>query len=298
MNALVRAIESNIRLRPRTRDLYSKAVRMFVDFTGNQQPSSYTTAAVEAWRDRMLADGLDPATINGRIFALRSASRRYADLGGSEFAKAAQLLPVTQERNRRALSHDEARRLVGACSGDRPADLRDRAIITLALRTGCRREGIAQIDAADYQRLVLTVNLKGGRRHTLPPLDSETQTAIDGWIAWLRRCGITSGRMFRAIRSAPDLRGRWVVGGSLSGNAIYRIMCRRAAQAGVDGMYPHRCRHYFVSTARSTGWPDWYIAQYTGHASVGTLGSTYPMLDQYTSIVDAPAVAPLPSLSA
>ena len=81
-------------------------------------------------------------------------------------------LPSTHAKKSCTLTVDGVRQLLAGCAGDRPADIRDRAIITLATRTGLRRGGIAGIDLADYQppQLQLTVTLKDakGRREASP----------------------------------------------------------------------------------------------------------------------------------
>jgi integrase len=291
---LEKMIASSSRLRDTTtKGFYQRSVRGFLAFAGDN-PKHWTGAAVEAWRDDLKSRGLKPETINGRIFALRFASRRYADLGhGIDFARAAETLPTSTGKTRQAIPLDVARQILATCGFRSPADLRDRALLTLALRTGMRRGGLAKLLRSDDQDGRLTVTLKGGRRHKMPPCDEETRGALTAWYAWLDGAGAARGRIFRSLHRT--LEDRWTVGESLSEAGIYSIVVGRAQAAGAGHVHPHLFRHTFVSWARQNGWPDWYIAQWTGHRSVGTLVQTFPMLDTYTSAAD-PGVPALPSL--
>jgi len=286
MGTLVDLVQSSKRLRSETRRLYVSSVRLFEGYCGGDTAVvNANVDLVEHWRDGQLARGLNPDTINVRILALRFAAKRLADRTGDEAlaraARATELLPSVRARRACTLTVDDVSTLLTACAGDRPADIRDRAIITLATRTGLRRGGIAGIEIADYKPPRLTVTLKGGTRHTLPPLDEETIGALSAWHNWLARSGITSGRLFRGIRAQRDLYGKWVVSDSLDPQSVYRAIRERGEQAGLT-LGAHTCRHFFVTFARSVGWPDWYIAQWTGHRSSGGIASSFPMLDTYT----------------
>lgn len=297
MGPLSSLIDSSKRLRPETRRLYLSAVRGFEEFCGPNLAQA-TGETVERWRDAMVATGVTPETINVRLFALRFATRRLADLGrGVDFARAAELLPSAPQKKELNLTTEGAKKLVSACAGEEPADIRDRAIIVLALRTGLRRGGIAGIDLADLAGSKLVVTLKGGTKHTPPALDAETLDALVAWRTWLvKNAKVTEGKLFRSIRAQRDLHGQWVVGSSMNGQAIYRAIRGRGAQVGLN-LGAHTCRHWFVSNARHLGWPDWQIALFTGHRSVAGLHASFPMLDVYTSALGSAQRAQLPALT-
>lgn len=265
----------SVRLQKRTKHLYSRACQDFVRFAGGERSG----VAVEKWRDAMAARRLSPSTINTRLMALRWASRRLVDLGLAQhdFARAAELLRPSQAPPRRALTLDDGRRLVATCSGTSPRDLRDRAIITLALRTGMRREGLATAQIDQLVGNALTFANKGGNTHTVY-LDDETTAVLSDWLAWLKTKGVTTGAIFRTI-VGPTVADTYVVGDALSGSGIYLIIRSRADAAGLK-VHPHQLRHTCVSWLRAQGVPDWRIARLTGHRNLRTV-------DHYTHDIHA-----------
>ncbi len=80
-----------------------------------------------------------------------------------DFARYAELLPINSAKKRIALSLEQSRALVAACAGNADIDLRERAVVVLALRTGIRRAGICALNVEDLRGRTLTVRLKGGR---------------------------------------------------------------------------------------------------------------------------------------
>jgi site-specific recombinase XerD len=296
---LLEAISESRRLRPETRQLYKSAVGLFIAFCGNERVALAANAnVVEKWRDTMAAAGLGPETIGIRIHALRFAAKRLSDRGLNDnllrAARATELLPATRSKIACPLTLDNVRRLIASCDSNRPVDVRDAAILTLALRTGLRRGGIAAIELADLAGSKLVVILKGGKKHELPPLDAETVTALDAWRRVLIAHGIKTGKLFRSIRAKPDLKGNVVIGAGMTGKTVYRIVVQRSAKLGLK-IRAHDTRHFFVSIARAIGWPDHVIAAWTGHASVDGQRPQYAMLGTYTTVMGVEGLPALPS---
>lgn len=264
---------------PRTVANYLSSVQKFTAFAG-QHPAQWTSPAVAAWRDRLLADGLRPASVNNCLAGVKTASKLYAAMGyGPDFAKPVSSVRVVQERAREALGHDDALRLLAACRNDQtPVGLRDTALFTLGFRTGARRESLQRLTFDDLKRPKLTYWIKGGSRHTLTA-DAETWEALDNWITWLRRHGQRSGQVFRALRRHLD--DSYTIGDGLSLRAVNALAKRRGDQAGVR-FHPHLWRHSFVSWAVMAGVPKARIKAMTGHKSD-------TMLDLYTTDLQADA---------
>lgn len=292
MTSILEAVvDSSMRLRDETKRYYKTAIRSFVQVAGDD-PARWSGAAVEAWRDRLLEGGQGAGGINGYMYALRFASRRFHHLGhGPDFAAGAETLPVGGEKTRRALTEDEAVALIETCRRGRPPDLRDRAILTLGIRTGLRVDGMARLNRSDLAHDgQLTVQLKGGRRHTMPPLDGETLEALDVWLGWLAGQGVEGGRIFRALgRELVD--GRHKIRRSITKGGIRAIVKRRAAEANLRHIHPHLFRHTFVSWCREHGIEDWKIALYTGHKTLPS--GQVPTLTTYTSDVGGAPVGDL-----
>ena len=75
---LEQIVEAGPKLRPRTKQLYLHGVKAFLDHAGFN-PTRWTMAAVEDWRNSMLETGVKPQTVNVNLHALRYAARRYAE---------------------------------------------------------------------------------------------------------------------------------------------------------------------------------------------------------------------------
>ena len=296
-------ITNSKRLRAETRRFYLSVARMWLDFAGKDM-RRWTGALVEKWRDAMEAKKLGSETINGRIYALRFAGGRLEGLGkiDKNFAAGAETLPPTARRTRRPIDEMAQARLFGELAGDAPADLRDRAITTLMLRTGVRVGkpgvgGLLNLKIGDVEAAGMTVVLKGGKVHRTPPLDPDTVAAVEAWQRWLAGKRVTEGYLFRSIRSTLD---GVTVGNALQDNAVRKMFVARSKRAGVRHIHPHLFRHTFVSECRSRGVPDWQIALYTGHTTViagaaGGGGAVVPTLTQYTGDVTGRPL-PLPPL--
>ncbi len=291
MTELETVIESSPRLQPTTKRNYLRAVRLFLDFAG-RYPVNWTGVAVENWRDA-LNKQLKSQSVNVHMAALRYASRRLAQRHQNpqlDFAGYAEMLKAGQTKIPRVLTHEEGARLVAACHGTSPNDLRDYAIAVLGLRTGLRREGLCSITFRDFDDSGrVQVTLKGGRRHWIL-LDAETMEALAPWVNWLVDNGVNSGRIFRSV-SKPMLDGTVKVRKELTPSGLYHAMKERAGKAGIKGFHPHVFRHSFVSWCQEAGIPAYRITGITGHKSTG-------MLDTYTTDLDTQPVGnSLPSLT-
>jgi integrase len=308
-HALDQAISSSRRLRPETKRLYLSIARQWRAFAGDRV-DRWNAARVEAWRDEMERRGLDVQTINVRMYALRFASGRLAELEGRpDFAAGAETLPPRRRRARQPLTWDEAGALL---DGMRPSitrslvDVRDRAMILLMLRTGLRVGGLCSLGFGHVKREGMTCVLKGGAVIDTPPIDGQTMVAIDNWRGCLeRKLRKPGGGPLRAeaplfVGLREQLDGGWTIGAGLTPGAVRKIVTARAKAArvpGLRGITPHTFRHTFVSWCRELGIPDWRIALYTGHTLVpGAVGDRVPSLGTYTGDV-AREPLPLPPIT-
>lgn len=263
MTILEQVVETSTRKRPSTRRAYRRSVQLFEEFAVANASAVYTGAAVERWRDALLAQGLSPRTVNVKLAAMKFATKRYEALGhGVDFARAVEFLSVTKIKKRFARPVAEAVRLLDTCRGSRPCDLRDFAMFSLGFRTGLRRESLARLRLEDIQGRKFTVVIKGGRIHELFS-DDKVIAAMRPWIVFLKRQGIKTGHVFRSLR--PSIRPPGVVvGDRLHPSSINAIMSQRCAQAGIK-MHPHIMRHSCISWLLDAGASVFRVQQLTGH---------------------------------
>jgi integrase len=297
MTELEELVASSERLRPRTKIIYLEAVKSFVEAAGSHF-SRWTPAAAIKWYQAMLGSDIKAATANIRLAGLKYASKRYAQINQNpsfDFAMPVERRANEQPPHRRALTDAEAQKLLLACEGSRPADLRDKALITLGLGTGMRRMELAGVTfegfGSDPKTGVpyIKVLQKGGKHHPVP-LDNEILVVLGVWMAWLRKAAsIKTGAVFRSL-SREYLDRTISVGDGMTPDAIYKIVLARAKKAGIEGgVHPHIFRHTFVTWCQDAGLPATAIAAVTGHVTDGTpLGG---MIGHYTDMATQGAKA-------
>ncbi len=183
-----------------------------------------------------------------------------------------------------ALTSTEIRKLLAAC-GDDPGGpaglpgLRDRALLLTCFAGGLRRSELVALDREDVRftpdGLVLRIRQSKGdqegegadvgiARGTRP--ETCPMRAIE---IWLRRAGIEYGPIFPRLTVAGTIEGR------LTGNGVWKILRRRAAQAELtvdDGerLSPHGMRAGFITEAYLNGALDEQVMAHARQKDVTT----------------------------
>lgn len=189
MNILLSVIDGSTRLSESTKEEYRRCVGRFVVFAG-EDPAAWNGAVVEQWRDHLCAN-MGQTTVNKHLYALRYASKRLEGLGvGVDFARAAESLPASKNHRRKALTVEEVRALVETCDRKRPMDLRDLAIITVALRTGLRASNLVGLSWGRIKGRVAECVIKGNKVHEAI-LDDRCLSALQDWGNCLQGSGLT-----------------------------------------------------------------------------------------------------------
>ena len=143
--------------------------------------------------------------------------------------------PSVPEQPPEVLSEAEAKALLRACQGKAFADRRDMALTRLLLDTPMRRGELAglTVDTADLEEQLCRVEGKG-RRFRIIPFGRKAAQALDRY-----------ERVRRDHRDAA-LPSYWLGSqGAMTGNGIYQTLRKRAAAAGVEGVFVHLFRHTF-----------------------------------------------------
>lgn len=257
---LWQAVYDSERLGDSTKRVYLNAVNEWLTFAGDR-PSAWTLAHTQEWY-KALCKRITVRSANCRIAALKYASKRWAALQQRpdlDFAAAVEIRRDEGGKIVRSLSFDEAGELLAACSGTRPADLRDFAAVTLGLRTGMRRMSIVAMRFEKLETTQVEVPIKGGRLHKVP-LDDTAVDALGPWLRFLKKSGISSGPIFRSVTAQGEIGTE-----ALSVEGLWKTLRRRARRAQIDDFSPHVLRHTFVTWCREAGVPDYQIAAVTGH---------------------------------
>lgn len=155
----------------------------------------------------------------------------------------------------RMMSQGEIKALVDACLNDylkvkkgenvsriqSPAAFRDLAIFGMMYIGGLRRSEVADLNVEDIDLELKEARVIGkGNKERMLFLDDGTVIAVKQWLD-LR--GDYDGALFyRVLKSGKIQAGR------LSDQAIYNVVKKRQAEAGISEISPHDFRKTFIST--------------------------------------------------
>lgn len=225
------------------------------------------TAAIRA---KLTESKAKPATINRMLSALRGALRAAWELGqlsSDDYQRAVNVKSVNGETlpPGRELTSGEMVALMADCENDpTPAGVRDGAIIALMYSCGLRREEVVALSLASYESETgrLVVHGKRDKERTAYLLGGAEWAMAD----WLVIRGRGDDPLFCAINKG----GRLDPSKSMTPQAIYNLLAKRAALAGVREFSPHDLRRTFVSDLLDAGADIATVAKMAGHASVNT----------------------------
>jgi len=217
-----------------------------------------------------LVDHYAPATVNHALSALRGVLKAAWQLGqltAEDYQAAAAVKSVRGSTipAGRELSPGEIAGLMRACEKDQsPAGARDAAIISLMYAGGLRREEVITLAMGDYtpESGKLVIHGKGSKERTA----YLTNGALYAMQDWLNIRGSDPGALFYAINKG----GIITTSKPMTPQAVYNLLNKRAAAAGVETFSPHDLRRTFVSDLLDAGADIATVAKMAGHASVNT----------------------------
>ncbi len=266
MPEYLRAFEWSLRAAdrsPHTIRTYKTRVGAFLEEVPDPTEATKRTVA-----DHLLARreaGAAPKTVQTDWCALRSFFSWLAEEGDIASSPMAGLRPPkTTPPAVQVLSTDELRRLLAACAGTGFTERRDSAIVRLFLDTGMRRAELAGLtmEAVDLDAQHAFVMGKG-RRPRIVPFGIKTAQALDRYLRLREK--------HRLADEAALWLGRQ---GVISHFGVYRIIHRRAEQAGLEHLHPHQLRHTFADAWLTAGGQEGDLMRLAGWRSRS-------MLDRY-----------------
>jgi integrase len=196
-----------------------------------------------------------------------------------------------RRKSKKAVTGDVLAKLLATCAGDRPVDLRDRALLLLAFASGGRRRsevaGLRIEDLVEEEPVhadprnaasallpCLTINL--GRTKTTTVEDRAHAILIgrpvEALRQWLAEARIESGPLFRRIDQWGNIDRR-----ALTPQSINFILKARVKQAGLDPemFSAHGLRSGYLTEAANRGIPLPEAMQQSLHKSVTQAASYY-----------------------
>jgi len=234
----------------------------------------------------LVARAYAPKTANRLLTALRGALRAAWRLGLislQELQAAIDVPPVRGSRKKRGrvVAGTELLNLTQTGKADRlkRRGARDLALVALCWGAGLRRAEAAGLDLKGYDGAAVTVIGKGNKERSVP-VPRAVRPLLDAWIE------------IRGREPGPLLTSFQRPGARLRPEAIYRILQRLAARAGVAKLAPHDLRRTFITELLRRGADVLRVQRLAGHESPETTAE-YDLRGE-DELVDAVEMLPVP----
>ncbi len=256
-----------------TRRAYKNDIREFMAFVGIQAAGEFrvvTRSHVIAWRKDLEDRALAGSTVRRKLAALSSLFEFLCE------ANAVPTNPVkgvkrprveTYEGKTPALGDHQARRLMNAPDDETLKGKRDRAILSLFLFHGLRREEVAQLKVKDIRELRgvkhLRVHGKGGKIRNVPLHPGTAELVVD-YLELAGHGADPGGGLFRSTRQK--------VRAGLSAVGLYQVVTTWAKRIGIDAerIAPHALRATAATNALDHEADIAKVQEWLGHANIAT----------------------------
>ena len=182
---------------------YGITLDAFLPWLREEWLGPFNRAAVNAYKAKLLASGLAPATVNARLAAIRKLAAESAENGllSNELASGIMRVRGVPRHGVRAgnwLSLQQAQALLDAPDPSTFVGKRDRALLAVLLGAGLRREETCNLTFEHLQQrdgrwCIVDIIGKGGRIRTVP-IGDFVKLAVDDWA---NSAGISTGIVFR-----------------------------------------------------------------------------------------------------
>lgn len=262
-----------------TKRAYQSDLRGFMAFTGIVQPEEFRTVTrshILAWRAELEKQGLAGATIRRKLAALASLYDYLCDCNAvihNPVRGVKRPKVETSEGKTPALGDAQARALLGAPPPETLKGKRDRAILSVLLYHGLRREELTKLLVKDFnqeRRGVphLRVQGKGGKLRYLPAHPNSLRLVAE----YLTAAGHgqeADSPLFRRTRAPRS----GIAATALTPCAVYsEVVVLYMAQVGITGenMGPHALRATAATSALEHNADIAKVQEWLGHASIST----------------------------
>lgn len=263
---------------PRTRRAYHIDLRDFMSFVGIREPAEFrivTRTHVIAWRKHLEQRTLAGATIRRKLAALSSLFEYLCDQNAVTHnpVKGVKRPKVdSYEGKTPALGDHQARRLLAAPDAETLKGKRDRAILSMLLYHGLRREELTTLQVKDItpRRGVLHVRVhgKGGKTRYIP-LHPGTAELLTDYVEHVGHGSDPAAPLFRPVRN--NLTG--TLDAPMTTHGVYKLVRAYARAIGigdVEGVGVHALRATAATNALDHEADIAKVQEWLGHANIAT----------------------------
>ena len=231
------------------------------------QGHGHANALVLGYRASMIERGLQAATVNRRLAAVRSLVKLARTLGLVSWSLEVENLKSQSYRDTRGPGRQGFRDLMDeAARRTDPKAIRDRAALRLLHDLALRRAEVVALDLADVdlESGSITIIGKGRTQKERLTVPSQTKAALFAWIA---ARGAEPGPLFTNFDHAGK-------GGRLTGTGLYMVVRALGKKVGL-AVRPHGLRHAGITQALDlTNGNVRMVQRYSRHRDIRVL-STY-----------------------
>lgn len=210
-----------------------------------------------------LSERVSPATVAKHYRSLQQLFRWLVEDGEIPASPMERMRPPqVPEQPVDVFTDDELGRLLAACKGNTFENRRDTALLRMLIDTGMRAAelcGLAVTDLDDEQAVAHVMGK--GRRGRAVPYGLKTADSLRRY----RRARAT-----HPLAARPDL---WLgKKGALTDSGLRQVLERRALEAGVQNVHPHRFRHTYAHTWLASGGQEHDLMRLAGWRSPQMVG--------------------------
>ena len=253
-------------LAPSTISSYQRVGASFVEYLLAHGMPTTASAVTRDHLEAYLADLNDrvaPATTAKHYRSLQQLFRWLVDDGEVPRTPFERMRPpAVPEQPVPILTDDDLRALLDACKGNTFENRRDTAMLRFLIDSGVRASELVgiQVDDLDFEADVAFVMGKG-RRGRAVPFGAKTADALRKYLR------------ARARHPGAALPALWLgKKGPVTDSGLRQIIERRAADAGIEGVHPHRFRHTFAHGWLAAGGQEQDLMRLAGWRSREMVG--------------------------
>ncbi len=253
---------------------YDHYLTRLIDFAGDIKVSDIDAELIRKWRlwlNRLgtnVSDELQKTTQNYHLIALRSflkycAKREIPCLSADKIE-----LARTVRKQVTFLNPEELERLFAQADINKPAGLRDRAILELLFSSGLRVSELVGLDKDHINLKRLEFMVRGKGQKDRPIFISEV--AADWLKQYMDKRTDTTRPLFVRYSGSKkvDLSGNYH---RLTARSIQRMVARYAQLAGITKhVSPHTLRHSFATDLLMNGADLRSVQALLGHSNIAT----------------------------
>ncbi len=262
----------------KTRRAYKIDLQDFMLFVGMQRVEEFrivSRAHILAWRKSLESRNLSGATIRRKLAALSSLFEYLCENNAvpTNPVKGVKRPKVdTYEGKTPALGDDQARRLLEAPDSSKLKGKRDRALLSVFLYHGLRREELCTLKIRDITQrrgvLHLRVHGKGGKTRYLP-LHPGTAELITDYLEALSQEVEPSFPLFRPVLN--NVNGK--INKAMTTDGVYKVVRYYAEKIGIseiENLGVHALRATAATNALDHEADIAKVQEWLGHASIAT----------------------------